>query len=94
MPSFCAASMRRPRVLSSAVRISRASNWSVSVFQTSSVPASSRARATRSRSLRQPLPGFGLADAAESPNNSGGKSLASTICEGAITVRQWQISRG
>ena len=49
MPSFCAASMRRPRVSASAVRISWPSNWRLSCSQTSGEPASSSVRAANSR---------------------------------------------
>ena len=49
MPSFCAASMRRPRVLASAVRISRDSKRRDSASHTSVRPAASNSRASASR---------------------------------------------
>jgi hypothetical protein len=53
MPSFWAASMRRPRVLASAVWISLDSNRRVSTSHTSLRPVASRARASASRPLSQ-----------------------------------------
>ena len=135
MPSFWAASMRRPRVLASAVWIRRDSKRRVSTSHTSVRPAGQQGLASASRPAsqassparhREPrasgsggrasalrrLPArwrpagagrfwhrrrshrAGAPPAAPMPamaSTSGGRSLGSITCAGAITVSQWQM---